>query len=116
MAFTRVQIDTQRITDWDSFHDVFAEAFGFPHFYGRNMNAWIDCLTCIDDPEAGMSRLHAPAGGVIALELLDVGNFAKRCPELYEAIIECSASVNYRRGNHDHQPDLGPVIALSFYK
>ncbi len=36
----KVRIDTNRIVDWNSFHDVFAEAFGFPDFYGRNMNAW----------------------------------------------------------------------------
>ncbi|MDG3003854.1 barstar family protein [Paludisphaera mucosa] len=37
-----VKLDTRRITDWDAFHDAFAEAFGFPEFHGRNMNAWID--------------------------------------------------------------------------
>lgn len=36
---TLVKLDTRRITDWDTFHDVFAEVFGFPGFYGRNMNA-----------------------------------------------------------------------------
>ena len=35
-----VRIDTKRIRDWASFHDVFAEALGFPDFYGRNMVAW----------------------------------------------------------------------------
>ncbi len=34
-----VTIDTRRITDWETFHDVFAEVFGFPEFYGRNMEA-----------------------------------------------------------------------------
>ena len=41
---TLVEIDTARITDWGTFHDVFAEAFGFPDFCGRNMDAWIDCI------------------------------------------------------------------------
>ena len=48
---TVVRLDCDRITDWDSFHAVFAEVFGFPNFYGRNMNAWIDCMTYLDDPE-----------------------------------------------------------------
>ncbi|MCA9610738.1 MAG: barstar family protein [Myxococcales bacterium] len=34
-----VAIPTRRIVDWDTFHDVFAEAFGFPGFYGRNLDA-----------------------------------------------------------------------------
>jgi len=33
------------ITDWASFHDVFMHTLGFPDFYGRNMDAWIDCMT-----------------------------------------------------------------------
>jgi hypothetical protein len=40
-----VRIDTRLITDWASFHDVFARSFGFPDYYGRNMDAWNDCMT-----------------------------------------------------------------------
>jgi len=60
-----VEIDTRRITDWASFHDVFAEVFGFPGFYGRDMDAWIDCLTYLDSPEDGMSRICVELGYVV---------------------------------------------------
>ena len=43
-----LEVDCRQITDWDSFHDVFARACGFPDFYGRNLNAWIDCMTYLD--------------------------------------------------------------------
>jgi RNAse (barnase) inhibitor barstar len=43
-----VRIDGTKITDWASFHIVCKEAFGFPSFYGENMDAFIDCLTYID--------------------------------------------------------------------
>ena len=62
---TVVKLDTARIADWDSFHDVCAQALGFPGFYGRNMNAWIDCMTSLDEPRDGMTRVHAPKGGVL---------------------------------------------------
>jgi RNAse (barnase) inhibitor barstar len=42
-------LDTSRIIDWDTFHAVSREAFGFPDFYGCNLNAWIDCLTYLDE-------------------------------------------------------------------
>lgn len=58
---TVVKLDTRPITDWLTFHTVFAKSFGFPGFYGRNMNAWIDCMTSLDDPSAGMTS--ACAGG-----------------------------------------------------
>ena len=48
-------LNGSKITDWKSFHDECAAVFGFPDFYGRNMNAWIDCLTYVREGD-GMSR------------------------------------------------------------
>ena len=109
---TLVRLDTNRITDDESFHSVFADVFGFPEFYGRNLNAWIDCLTSLDDPEAGMTAVHAPPGGVLVLELEHVTEFAGRCPRQYQYIVECAAFVNWRKiaiGD-------SAVLALSFHK
>lgn len=39
-----IKINSSDISDWDSFHNVFSKAFDFPDYYGRNMNAWIDCM------------------------------------------------------------------------
>jgi hypothetical protein len=91
-----VQITTAQIVDWPSFHDVFANALGFPEFYGRNMNAWVDCLTYADEDD-GMRNVVVPAGEVLTLELDGVASFAKRCPEQYAAVVESSAFVNWRR-------------------
>ena len=107
-----VRLETRRITDWETFHDVFAETLGFPGFYGRNMDAWIDCLSWLDDPSAEMTKVHAPPGGVVALELEHAADFSRRCPEQYEAIIDCAAFVNWRK------IEMGEpaVLALSFHK
>jgi RNAse (barnase) inhibitor barstar len=106
-----VRIDTRRIVDWDSFHDVFAAEFGFPSFYGRNVNAWIDCMTDLDDVDGAMTSVHAPAGAVVTLELANVREFRQQSRELYDAIIESAAFVNWRR------IELGQsaVLALAFH-
>jgi RNAse (barnase) inhibitor barstar len=109
---TVVKMDTRQIVDWDTFHDVFAKAFGFPGFYGRNMNAWIDCMTYLDDSSAGMTCVNVPVGQVATLELEFVDDFARRCPEQYAAVVECSAFVNWRRIECGDTP----ILALSFYK
>jgi RNAse (barnase) inhibitor barstar len=109
---TIVKMACARIVDWDSFHDVFCEALGFPDFYGRNMNAWIDCMTYLDDPNSAMTTVHAPPGGVITIELIDVAEFIERCPEQYAALIECAAFVNWRRIEQNEEP----VVAFSFHK
>lgn len=110
MIVTTVKIDCARITDWPSFHAVFSEAFGFPDFYGKNISALIDCLTSLDAPEDGMTKLHCAPGTAMTLHLDHVREFRRRCPEQYAAIVECSAFVNWRRNEAKQES----VLALSF--
>jgi hypothetical protein len=104
-----IEVPMSRVTDWDSFHDTFASALGFADFYGRNMDAWIDCVTHADEDE-GTSALVVPEGDVLTLQLLDCADFRERCPEIYEALIECSAFVNWRRIEVGERA----ILALSF--
>lgn len=107
-----VRIDTRSISDWASFHEVFARLFGFPDYYGRNMSAWVDCMTYLNDSEVTDTAVKAKPGEIVVLHLEHVGDFKKRCPELFDAIVECSAFVNYRRIERGNDP----VLALSFFK
>lgn len=111
MASKIVVIDARQIRDWPSFHDVFAESLGFPSFYGRNMNAWIDCMTSVDDPEDHLTTVHAERGFLV-LQLDHVTDFARRCPGIFDALVDCAAFVNWRR----IQAGEEPVLALSFDK
>ena len=97
------------ITDWKSFHDVFAAALGFPEFYGRNMDAWIDCLTYADEAD-GMRSFTVSPGDLLTLRLDDAGAFAVRCPEQFAAVVECSAFVNWRRIEQGRRS----ILALAF--
>jgi RNAse (barnase) inhibitor barstar len=106
-----VRLDMARITDWESFHNVFAEVFGFPSFYGRNMDAWIDCMSSLDQLEDGMTQIHVSPGNVVVLQLENVKDFSRRCPEQYAAIIECLAFVNYRL----IEKGFEPLLTLAFY-
>jgi hypothetical protein len=110
MRATVVPVDCARIRDWPSFHDEFKAAFGFPDFYGRSMDAWVDCMTSLDQPSDGMSRVHAEAGSVVTLQLDHVTPFRDQHPDLYAAIVECSAFVNWRRLKVGEPP----VLSLSF--
>lgn len=105
-----VTLDCRRIHDWGSFHHVFAEVFGFPDFYGRNMSAWIDCMADLDDSGTGMTRITVPSGAVLTLRLESVDDFATRCREQYVALLECTAFVNFRRIGQGQNA----VLALAF--
>lgn len=106
-----VEINCNNIADWDTFHDEFSQVFGFPDFYGRNMDAWNDCMSYLSDPEAQMTTVHCEEGNVITLVLKNIKIFKTRCPEQYDAFIECSAFVNWRLIDDGYSP----VLALSFY-
>jgi len=110
MIAALVSIDCEKIHDSDSFHDEFAKVLGFPDFYGRNMHAWVDCMTSIDKPADRMTRIFAANGNVLTLQLDNVAPFREKRPDLYAAIIECAAFVNWRR------IEVGEpaVLAISF--
>lgn len=91
-------IDARHILDWDSFHDVFAKQFDFPPYYGRNMNAWNDCM--------------GDLVGCVAIQINNVRELKNRNREIYDALVECAAFVNWRCTNEGSDP----IIALAFYE
>ena len=91
----RVRIDSEKIVDWASFHSVSKEVFGFPSFYGMNLNAFIDCLTYIDEGD-GMTRIILGPGELLRIELVSAMNLQARRPEIYEALVNAVEAVNQR--------------------
>jgi RNAse (barnase) inhibitor barstar len=108
MASRSVRIETVGITDWETFHSVFAETMGFPQFYGRNLNAWIDCMNYFDH---GMTRFKVGPGELIHLEIADTKDFSRRAPEIFKAFIECAAFVNWRRVEQGERPILSLILS-----
>ena len=104
-----VRLETSKISNWDSFHAACREAFGFPDFYGMNMNAWIDCLTYLDEGD-GMSRFHLALGEKLHIEITDTEMFSSRLPEIFSALIDCSAFVNDRYVAAGKPPALSLVF------
>ena len=105
-----VRIDGGGITDKESFHKAFKEAFGFPDFYGMNMDAWIDCMSSLDCPESGLSELTIEEGERLLIEFAGMEAFKSREPKLFDALVECTAFVNQRYIGSGE----APAIALVF--
>ena len=98
-------LDTAKINDWQSFHTESANTFGFPDFYGHNLNAWIDCLTYLPDGD-GMSRFVLGASEQLFIQLPHFDNFSKTQPEICLAFLQCVADVNQRYLSADDIPRL----------
>jgi hypothetical protein len=106
----QAHIDTDKIRDWSSFHRVCKEAFGFPDFYGMNLNAWIDCLSDLDE-DYGMSRFpHLPPGELLHVTLSDAPDFRRRLPEVFDALIDSVSFVNFRYRSAGREPKLALVF------
>ena len=110
MTIVPVKIDASKIQDEESFHTAFAEVMGFPNFYGRNMNAWIDCMSYLDDPDAGMTKFFVAADEMCVIDFLSSEDFAKRLPEVFSSLVECTAAVNQRA----KESSRSPLLALAF--
>lgn len=104
-----IAIDGSSIHDFDSFHSVFAEAFGFPDFYGQNMSAWIDCMTSIDSPEDGMSTVHGTANDPVVIHIEDAASIPK---SVIDALNDCAAFVNWRR----LESGMPAILAVAYGK
>lgn len=103
-----VQIDGTRITDWPEFHDAFAQAFGFPEFYGRNLDAWVDCMTRLDEDFNGVRLAQ---GELLMLQITDAAAMKDNAPQILSALFEMASFVNYRR------VEIGqaPILIVSCY-
>ncbi|MCE2957569.1 MAG: barstar family protein [Bacteroidota bacterium] len=100
-----VKINGNKFTSWSAFHNFFAHEFGFPDFYGRNMNAWIDCMSDLDHPEYGMTtKICLKKGECLVLSITHAEEFKKHNSDIYESLIECSAHINLNRIQQGKQP------------
>lgn len=94
MAVT-VEIDLGRVSDAASFHAEFGRVMGFPDFYGKNMNAWEDCMGDLSAPgQPGMTRVEVPRGEDLLLVLKGAADLAKRKPDIWFSLLDSTASVN----------------------
>ncbi|HYV64882.1 MAG TPA: barstar family protein [Myxococcales bacterium] len=104
----RVVLPTQEIRNEKTFHAVCQRVFGFPDFYGHNMDAWIDCLSCLDDPAAEMSSFTLAPGELLVVV---VPESAKLKDEIFDALIDGAVAVNSRFVERGKQPLLALVLA-----
>jgi len=104
-----IQLDGRQLTDWNKFHDACKTAFGFPDFYGRNMDAWIDCLSGLRNDD-GMSAYVLGEDEQLQIQILNSDVLRRDAPEILSALEECTAEVNLLCSESGEKPALGLVL------
>ncbi|MBV8666516.1 MAG: barstar family protein [Burkholderiaceae bacterium] len=105
----KVTLDGEKIRGWESFHDECQHAFGFPEFYGRNMNAWVDCLSYLRD-EDGMSKFRLEPDEVLQIEVIHTESLRIRAPDILEDMEFCISAINERYEDYGEKPALELVL------
>lgn len=88
-----VTVDGAAMITADAMHAELARAFGFPDWYGHNLDALLDCLSSLDEP--GMSALALAPDATVTLAITAAA--AIPAP-LYHALLDVVAAANQRVG------------------
>jgi hypothetical protein len=110
-----VRLDGSRIDGWNAFHDASRAAFGFPEFYGRNMDAWIDCLSGLRDGDRDgdgdrMSAFTLGPEQVLEIEVGDTDLLRQRAPHILQALQDGVDEVNLLCAEQGEKPALVLVL------
>ena len=99
------RLNGELITDWDSFHTECEKVFGFPDFYGRNMNAWVDCLSYLRDDD-GMSKFVLKENEMLTIEVQYSDKLRAAAPDIVEELQFCVAMINERCEDYEETATL----------
>ena len=66
---------------------------GFFKEYGRNMNAWIDCMSDLytNGQYSSLTKFNLTKEDIFILRLENTQQFQTRCPDIFSEFIVCSA-------------------------
>jgi RNAse (barnase) inhibitor barstar len=101
----RVALDGRRITDWPAFHRESQAAFGFAACYGRNLDAWVDCLSGVRDGDR-MSAIALAPDEMLDIELRHAAALSRAAPQILQTLSELIDAVNARLADAGQAPAL----------
>jgi hypothetical protein len=100
-----VDLNGETITNWETFHTACRQAFGFPDFYGRNMDAWVDCLSYLRD-EDGMTKFRLGPDETLQITISHADTLRKNAPDILEDVAFCVEAINERYADYGEKPAL----------
>lgn len=65
----QIEIDFSEVKSLDDMHQLLKNELGFPDFYGKNVNALIDCLTSLRYPEDNMIATTIEKNEVLEMKI-----------------------------------------------
>ncbi len=91
--------------DWPSFHQESQHKFGFPDFYGRNMDAWVDCMSSLRD-EDSMASVVLQSDEILQIDVAHASLLRTKASHILDALEDCIDAVNERYDENGEIPAL----------
>jgi Barstar (barnase inhibitor) len=93
MSLAQVVLDGNQLATWDGFHTECATVFSFPAFYGRNRDAWIDCLTDVD---GGLTQANLQTEEDLLISIENSSTWVTQAPLMVTEFVLLVQAVNLR--------------------
>ncbi len=103
-----LQIDFGSVVTLADMHALLKATFGFPEFYGNNVNALIDCLSDLRYPEYGMSKFHLDSLDDVLL--LEIKNLPNRDPLIINHFLTAIQGVHDKNLYADRTPSIHLIL------
>jgi len=99
------QIDGSVIVDWDSFHDEFQKQLGFFDGYGRNMDAWNDCMRDMytNGEYKSLTKFDLSDGDTFTLVVVNTAQWKRNAEEVFSAFKGSASFCNAEETHFDVQ-------------
>ena len=93
MKLKKLSVDFRQVQNLEEMHNALAKIFDFPDFYGKNVNALIDCWSSLRYPENGMVGVSIDKDESL---LLEVKAMSRLDPIMMNHFVNAVEGVNER--------------------
>ncbi len=97
-----IELDFTSIKDLEVVHTILKHTFGFPDFYGKNVNALIDCWSSLRFPEDEMCMSIASNESL----LLNIKGLTSTSNDIMLTLLVASEEVNRRYISRQESPPI----------
>lgn len=97
---TGVRFKGAELSTREDFHNSFMTKLQFPDFYGRNMDAWIDCMDDMARMPWPMSKVCVTSGGSLKIIIEESKLFRESV--MCASLIDCVKFINEKRVMYEY--------------
>ena len=93
MQFKPLTLNLQDVDRLSIFYQQLSHTFGFPEFFGNNLDAAIDCLSSLYIKEEGLTNICLQQGEYLLLKVIGLSCCSSKIQRAFLTIIEATQEI-----------------------